>query len=129
MALIAFRPEYQITVEADRNRIFYKPYAALLHAQALPHYLADWQLALASVQPGFTILTDITQHPAPNPTLMDSYVAAQQLIVRAGVRYVAEVHHPEATTEQASTAVSTRSAMPVRHFTDLWAADQFLDSL
>lgn len=41
MQLVAFRPEYQITVEPLRNRIFYKHYAEPA-AATLPHYLTDW---------------------------------------------------------------------------------------
>ncbi len=41
MRLIAFRPEYQITAEPNRNRIFYKHFVELAQAQDLPNDLHD----------------------------------------------------------------------------------------
>jgi hypothetical protein len=129
MRLIAFRPEYQLTVEPDRNRIFYKHYAELEHAADLPDYLPDWQQALNAVQPGFTILTDVTNLPTTSETLTRLFVQAQQMCVSHGVRQVAEVHSPEADTYRASRLAREQSSMPVRTFSDLWEADKYLDGL
>lgn len=129
MRLIAFRAEYQITVNPDKNRVFYKPFAEMNQAAALPHYLADWQLALAEVRPGFTILTDVTQMQAPNPHLLDTFVAAQSLLVAGGVRLVAEIYSPDSEHRATSEAASRRSALPVRRFLDLWEGDQYLDGM
>ena len=129
MHLIAFRPEYQITVNPAKNRVFYKPFAEMNQAAALPHYLADWQLALAQVQSGFTILTDVTQMGAANPHLLDTFVAAQSLLVAGGVRLVAEIHLPDSVHQATSEAASRRSALPVRRFLDLWEGDQYLDGV
>lgn len=129
MHLIAFRPEYQITVDPAKNRVFYKPFAEMNQAAALPHYLADWQLALAQVQSGFTILTDVTQMGAANPHLLDTFVAAQSLLVVGGVRLVAEIHLPDSVHQATSEAASRRSALPVRRFLDLWEGDQYLDGV
>lgn len=127
MHLIAFRPEYQITLDAIKNRIFYKPFVEINAAMELPHYLADWQQALDRVRPGFTVLTDTTQLTTNSPALFDTFVAAQALIVAHGVRLVAEIHQPGALTAAVSAEASRRSALPVRRFVDLWEADQFLD--
>lgn len=78
---------------------------------------------------GFTILTDLREYATSNVSLLDKFVAAQQLIVQAGVRHVAEVHQPDAETQAASATASARSAMPLRRFLDLWSADQFLDGV
>ena len=119
MHLIAFRPGYQITVNPAKNRVFYKPFAEMNQATALPHYLADWQLALAQVQSGFTILTDVTQMDAANPHLLDTFVAPQSLLVAGGVRLVAEIHLPDSVHQATNEAASRRSALPVRRFLDL----------
>jgi hypothetical protein len=129
MRLIAFRPEYQLTVEPDRNRIFYKHYAELENATELPDYLTDWELALEAVHPGFTILTDVTNLPTTSEHLTQLFVLAQQLCVRRGVRQVAEVHSPEADTYKASRTARELSSLPVRTFSDLWEADHYLDRL
>ena len=129
MPLIAFRPEYQITAEPAQNRLFYKVFAEMQAALALPHYLADWAAALAAVQPGFTILTNVAALTAANGALQADFVAAQQLIVARQVAMVAEIHRPDSPTHNASADVSTASGMPVRTFVDAWEADRFLDGL
>lgn len=129
MQLIAFCPEYQITVEPDRNRIFYKHYAELAQAKELPNYLNDWRLALAIMQPGFTILSDMTDLPTVSDHLAELIGLAQQLVLGMGVRQVATVHAPSSETYYISETVRAESALPVRTFTDLWEADKFLDEL
>lgn len=129
MRLIAFRPEYQLTADPVKNRIFYKPFAEMNAATALPDFLPDWQRTLAQVQPGFTVLTDTTQLTASNPALLDAFMAAQALIMARGVRTVAEIHRPGATTEAVTEQARSRTALPVRRFVDLWEADKFLDEL
>lgn len=129
MQLIAFCPEYQITVEPARNRIFYKHYAELAQAQELPNYLNDWRLALAIMQPDFTILSDMTDLPTVSNHLAELIGLAQQLVIGMGVRQVATVHAPSSETYYISETVRAESALPVRTFTDLWEADKFLDKL
>ena len=129
MQLIAFCPEYQITVEPARNRIFYKHYAELAQAQELPNYLNDWRLALAIMHPDFTILSDMTDLPTVSNHLAELIGLAQQLVLGLGVRQVATVHAPSSETYYISETVRAESALPVRTFTDLWEADKFLDKL
>ncbi|UYZ62680.1 hypothetical protein [Hymenobacter weizhouensis] len=128
MALIAFRSEYQLSTDSERNRIFYKPYAPIQTAQELPHFLADWEQTLSAVQPDFTVLVDLSEYEQPNSLLFDQTVQVQRILVSAGVRLVAEVHLPAANRLDSEQAVE-QSNMPVRYFTDLWEADQFLNTL
>lgn len=129
MRLIAFRPEYQLTVDPAKNRIFYKPFTEMNEATDLPDFLPDWQRALARVRPDFTVLTDTTQLTASNPDLLDLFVAVQTLVLAHGVGTVAEIHRPGAPTEAVTEQARNRSALPVRRFVDLWEADRFLDEL
>lgn len=129
MRLIAFRPEYQITVEPARNRIFYKHYAELASANELPDYLNDWEQALEAMRPSFTILSDMTDLPTVSDHLADLITRAQQLIIGRGVRLVAAVHAPGSETYFASETVRQESGLSLRTFTDLWEADRFLDEL
>ena len=129
MPLIAFRPEYQLTAEPAQNRLLYTVFAEMQAAPALPHFLADWAAALAAVQPGFTILTNVVALTTSNVALQADFVAAQQLIVARRVAMVAEIHRPDSPTHNASAEISTASGMPVRTFLDAWEADRFLDGL
>lgn len=129
MLLVAFRPEYQLSVELAKNRIFYENFGPMRTATALPHYLVDWAATLAKVQPGFSILSDMQVTNRGNPALLAVFRAAEQLIVAAGARVVAEVHVPGRPTRQHRDAVTTDRAMPVRHFLSFWEAAHFLDDL
>ena len=122
--LIAFRSEYQITVEPNHNRIFYKHFAELAHARELPEYLHDWQQALDAMRPGFTILSDMTELAELSGPLAELFGQVQQMLDGRGLRMIATVYasghnlHEDSTPER-----------PRRVFTDLWEADKFLDEL
>ncbi|MFD2721375.1 hypothetical protein ACFST9_21850 [Hymenobacter monticola] len=98
-------------------------------AKALPHYRTDWETALAQVRPGFCILTDMQVVNENGGALLDAFQAVEQLIVQRGVTLVAEVHFPGLPTRRHTDAVTTRQAMPVEYFLDIWDATQFLDGL
>ena len=127
MLLIALRAEYQISVDPARNRVFYQNFAPMRSARALPHYLPDWQATLARVRPGFDVLGDMQVVNEGRSALLATFQAAEQLIVAAGVRLMAEVHVPGRPTRRHSDEVTTDRAMPVRHFLSVWEALQFLD--
>jgi hypothetical protein len=98
------------------------------HAQALPHYLDDWQAALAEVRPGFTILSDMQVVNQANQALNVGFKAVEQLIAEHGVRMVAEVHVPGLPTRRCIDEVTTSQAMPVYQFMSIWEAVHFLDA-
>jgi hypothetical protein len=129
MHLIALRAEYQITVDRAQNRVFYQNFGPMRTAAALPHYCDDWNAALAEARPGFCILTDMQVVNENGNALLKEFQAVEQLIVQRGVHLVAEVHLPGLPTRRHSDAVTTRQAMPVEYFLDIWDATQFLDAL
>lgn len=129
MLLVAFRPEYQLSVEPAKNRIFYENFGPMRAATALPDYLADWAATLAKVEPGFSMLCDMQVTNRSNPALLAVFQAAEQLIVARGARVVAEVHVPGRPTRQHRDAVTTDQAMLVRHFLTFWEAAHFLDDV
>ena len=127
MQLIILRSEYQLSVDRAQNRLFYQNFEAMQLARQLPHYLADWQAALAEVEPGFNILSDMRIVNQANPGLLSTFQHVEQLIVARGVRIMAEVHVPGAPTRRYADEITTEQAMPVRHFMSVWEAMQFLD--
>ncbi|MFC6222741.1 hypothetical protein ACFP2F_05765 [Hymenobacter artigasi] len=98
-------------------------------ATALPHYVADWTAALAEVEPGFDILSDMQVVNQLNTNLLTDFQAVEQLIVGHRVRMVAEVHLPGLPTRRHCDAVTTSRAMAVRQFLSIWEAAHFLDYL
>lgn len=129
MRVIAARPEYQITVECEKNRLFYQNFGPMQQAVHLPDYLYDWKEALAEVRPGFSILSDMQVVNQTNQALLTKFQAVEQLIVARGVSVVAEVHIPGLSTRRSCDEVTTAQAMPVRHFLTMWEAAQFLDEV
>ncbi len=129
MRLIAFRPEYQITAEMSRNRIFYKHFAELAQAQALPEYLNEWQQALDTMRPGFTILSDMTELAEVSGPLAKLFEQAQALLDGRGLRMIATVHAPGVALAHTEPASEAADQYARRNFTDLWEADRFLDEL
>jgi hypothetical protein len=127
MVLIALRPEYQLSVDRAKNRIFYQNFEAMQFAHALPHYYADWAAALAEVRPGFNILSDMQVVNQTNQDAALGFQRVEQLIVAHGVRMMAEVHMPGLPTRRLSDDITTEQSMPVRRFLSIWEAMQFLD--
>jgi len=129
MKFIAVRPEYQLAVEPDKNRVFYQNFGAMQTATQLPFYLTDWQLTLQEVRPGFTILADLEfVNRAQAPSLPPVFQAAEELLRLHGVQLVAEVHVPGDPTHLLSDEVNI-GRLPVRSFLRLWEAAQYLDEL
>ncbi|WP_070730282.1 hypothetical protein [Hymenobacter lapidarius] len=129
MRVIAARPEYQITVEYEKNRLFYQNFGQMQQAVSLPDYLEDWTRALSEVRPGFSILSDMQVVNQCNQALLTIFQAVEQMIVARGVSMVAEVHVPGLSTRRGCDGVTTAQAMPVRHFLTVWEAVQFLDDV
>ena len=129
MRVIAARPEYQITVQCEENRLFYQNFGPMQQAISLPNYLEDWNRALSEVRPGFSILSDMQVVNQSNQALLTIFRAVEQLIVGRGVSVVAEVHVPGLPTRRCCDEVTTAQAMPVRQFLTMWEAVQFLDDV
>ena len=129
MRIIAFRSEYQLTIDPAQNRIFYQNFGQMRAATFLPHYRDDWSAALAEMSPGFVILSDMQVVNEHGTALLHEFQAVEQLIVQRGVALVAEVHVPGLSTRHYTDAVTTSQAMPVEYFLDIWDATQFLDEL
>ncbi|SFQ67774.1 hypothetical protein [Hymenobacter arizonensis] len=129
MRLIAFRPEYQLTVEDEKNRLFYQNFGQMQQATCLPDYVDDWKAALSEVTPGFSILSDMQVVNQVSQDLRSKFQAVEQLIVQRGVSMVAEVHVPGLPTRRSCDEITTGQVMPVRQFLNIWDAAQFLDDL
>lgn len=127
MRLIAIRPEYQLTVDPDKNRLFYQNFERMQCATSLPHYLADWEAALTEVSPGFCVLSDMQVVNQTHGPLLCLFDAVAQRIRERGASLVAEVHVPGLPTRHYSDEITISHLLPVRHFLSVWEAAQFLD--
>ena len=126
MLLVALRSEYQISVDAAKNRVFYQNFEPMQSATFLTHYMSDWAAALAEVRPGFSILADLQVVNQSDPDLLATFRAVERLLAQHGAGVIAEVHVPGLPTRRHSDEVST-GPVPVRRFLTLWEAAHFLD--
>lgn len=126
MQLVAYRPEYRIYLDTLHNHVVYERREEQTLAQDMPYFLADWQRVLARLQPGFTMLCDVSHTLGPNVQLVPLYVQLRELLSAAGLSLLAEVHPPSLTMQALSRLLSERSALPVYRFTDRTEAEYFL---
>ncbi len=126
MLFTAYRPEYHLGYREELNQVVFQRFEEFTLADALPHYLADWQRALTLVRPGFTVLCDLRRTLGPNTKLLPIFQRARELMHAAGLAMMAEVHPRSATMMQMSRVLHERAALPVQRFTDLQQAEEFL---
>lgn len=126
MRLVAFRLEYQITVDEDRNLVIYERYEELSLATDLPYYISDWQRALSYMKENFTVLYDVRRRVGPNVRLIPLYLQLHQLWLSASVGVVAEVHPTVFNMQQISKTLREMTKLSVRLFTNRTEAEAFL---
>lgn len=125
--LIAQTPQYELRIRKEKNRAYLRIIGFWRNPEQVENYLEDWKKAVEMLRPGFTLLTDAREmkiHPA---TVRKVHEEAQTLIVKAGVKSVAEIQQ-DAIAEMQLDGVSSETKMPKKNFTDPAEAEQWLDS-
>ncbi|WP_045688730.1 hypothetical protein [Hymenobacter sp. AT01-02] len=128
MQLLAYRPEYRIYLDRVHNHIVYERLEVQTLVHHMPHFLPDWQRVLAQVEPGFTMLLDVTNTLGPNLQLVPLYLRLRQLFRQAGVGVIAEVLPTNHNMGQLSKLLNQLQFLPVYRFAERAAAEQFLAS-
>ncbi|HLK96725.1 MAG TPA: hypothetical protein VK364_03060 [Hymenobacter sp.] len=126
MTLIAYRPEYRIYLDETDNHLTFERLEELTLALDLPHYLSDMQRAVKRVQLGFTMLCDLRCTLGPNLLLLPLFHSGRQLLQKAGISMLVELHPAAPTMQQLSRLLREESPIPVRQFTDPAEAAVFL---
>lgn len=126
--IIAQTPQYELSVSQAKNRAYLRIIGFWRNTDQVPEYIADWKKAVAALKPGFTLVTDAREmkiHPAAVRKLHEE---AQTLIIKAGVKSVAEIQLDK-IAEMQLDGVSKDTAMPKKNFNDPKEAELWLDSL
>ncbi|HEY4651188.1 MAG TPA: hypothetical protein VIG72_07225, partial [Pontibacter sp.] len=82
---------YDLIVDKAKNRIYFTIHGFWKNRESVPALLDDWKKSIALTQTGFTVLADMRTmitHPQDMNAL---HIAAQQLVIDAGVSQVANV--------------------------------------
>lgn len=124
---IAQTPQYRLSVSKAKNRAYLTIIGFWRNPEEVSEYVSDWKKAVAALSPGFTLLTDAREmkiHPA---SVRGLHEEAQALIVKAGVRKVAELQ-ADKVAEMQLDGVSKETRMPKQNFNDPAKAEQWLDA-
>jgi hypothetical protein len=120
---------YEIGFHPAKNRVYLTITGFWNDPSAVPFYRADWQKALARVQPGFTVLADATRmktHPASVQALHESI---QRLLQEHGLRLSAKVVAHDDMADLQCDAMLRNTGLEVTKFTSRAEAEVWLDSL
>lgn len=123
---IAQKPQYKLSVSKAKNRVYLTIIGFWRKPAEVPEYVHDWRKAIAELSPGFTLLTDARQMKIHPNSVIGLHEEAQSLIIKAGVRKVAEVQANK-VAEMQLDGVSKETKMPKRNFNDPAKAEQWLD--
>ena len=118
--------QYTIAVSPSRNRAYLKIVGFWRGPEAVPDYIKDWTKAVSMLNKGFTLLTDASEmktHPASVRALHEQ---AQAILLKAGVRKVAEVLKDD-VAEMQLDAVAKTTQFPKQNFRSAQEAEMWLD--
>lgn len=124
---IADTPQYKLQVLPEKNRAYLTILGFWRNPEQVSDYLNDWKKTIAQLQDGFTLLTDARDMKIHPSSIRSVHEQAQKLVVKAGIKGVAEVQGGIAEVQLDS--VSAETQMPKKNFTSLDEAEQWLDSL
>jgi hypothetical protein len=127
MITIAENKQYSLKVDITKNRAFLKINGFWRNKEDIPGYLQDWDEAVSKLSKDFTLLTDATEMTIHPGDVRDVHSKAQEKIVKAGVKKVAELHEKNAAVFQLDS-VSNESGMPRKKFDDKNEAIAWLDA-
>jgi hypothetical protein len=124
---IAIRDQYRIDVDSTKNRMYYTMTGFWYDPADFPEYFADCDKAVAAVRPGFTLLADVRDFKTPVSAVKPLLDERQRRLTQAGLRKAAEVFSQDVIAQMALDNVAHHSGMSKRNFTDLAAAEAWLD--
>ncbi|WP_051203185.1 hypothetical protein [Hugenholtzia roseola] len=126
---IAANAAYDLYYHADKNRFYLTLKGFWKSVDVAPNYLSDWQKALSLSTEGFTILTDLRTSKVYTPEVAALHEKAQKMVVDAGLSQTAEVLPNSVFMDFQTRYLSEKSHMPTDKFTEIEAAEAYLDSL
>ncbi|ADR22118.1 hypothetical protein MATR_02450 [Marivirga tractuosa] len=127
MITIAENAQYSLKVDISKNRAFLKINGFWRNKEDIPGYLHDWDEAIHKLTKDFTLLTDATDMTIHPGDVRDVHSKAQEKIINAGVKKVAELHSKSVASMQLD-GVSSESGMPKKNFNNKEEALKWLDA-
>jgi len=129
MKPIARNPYYEISVDAQKNRVYLKVMGFWRNATVVPEYVAHWEEALRQVKRNFTICADIRKMQPYCHEVQNLHEKVQAMIVKSGLLQTAEVLPRNMVMEVQCDRICRNSMMPRKKFSTAEEAEKWLDHL
>jgi hypothetical protein len=128
MTTIASNKHYIIGISREKNRAYLKIIGFWRNPEAVPDYIADWTRAISALKKEFTLLTDASEMKTHPQEVRKLHEQAQALLLKAGIRKVAEILKDDVTEMQLDSVAKT-TQFPKKNFRDRETAELWLDEL
>ncbi|MBL0742773.1 hypothetical protein [Chryseolinea lacunae] len=117
---------YSISITPEKNRAYLKIVGFWRSPEVVPDYIADWNKAVSLLNKGFTLLTDASEMKTHPQEVRKLHEQAQAILLKNGVRKVAELVKDE-VAEMQLDAVAKTTQFPKRNFRKAEDAERWLD--
>lgn len=118
--------QYTIAVSPSKNRAYLKIIGFWRGPEIVPDYIKDWTKAVGLLNKGFTLLTDASEMKTHPASVRPLHEQAQGILLKAGVRKVAEVLKDD-VAEMQLDAVAKTTQFPKKNFRTAADAEVWLD--
>jgi hypothetical protein len=118
--------QYAISVLPAKNRAYLRIIGFWRGPEIVPDYLNDWTKAISLLNRGFTLLTDASEMKTHPTSVRPLHEQAQAILIKAGVRKVAEVLKDDVAEMQLDSVAKT-TQFPKKNFRTRIEAEVWLD--
>ena len=123
---IAENNYYSLFINVEKNRAFLKIKGFWGKRESVSNYLSDWKKVTSLLRRNFTLQTDASEMNTHPQDVRNLHEEAQVIIVKAGVRKIAEIIKDDIAEIQLN-AMAKRTQLPKRNFKSSKDADVWLD--
>lgn len=124
---IADNDNYQIAIDADKNRIYITIQGFWAKAADVPNYVDDVQKGASQLTQGFTCLADMTTMKTPSPEAGALLGKASKALVAAGVSKNAGIFSEDVIAHMAAERRADAARMERKAFANVEDAEAWLD--
>ena len=126
---VAQNSYYDLKIDKAKNRIYFTIHGFWKNKEAVPSLIIDWEKCVNLTKSGFTILTDMTSMITHPQDLNELHLAAQKIVIDAGVKQVANVLPSDKIANLQANSFTDNSALPFRNFANCQEAEDWLNQL
>lgn len=126
---VAQNSYYDLKIDKAKNRIYFTIHGFWKNKEAVPSLIEDWEKCVNLTKSGFTILTDMTSMITHPQDLNELHMAAQKLVMDAGVKQVANVLPSDKIASLQANSFTDHSTLPFRNFKTCQEAEAYLNQI